>query len=179
MLAKAKARYDPEAQRLNYMVNHVAIRAQDNHNRLLRQQKDLLDRLHELREAVYPAYKPLVEFAISERFHEKLFPAELVVIETLLLLATEKATPAEAMDMTDEGDDAEDIWMDEQESPSEETSQDGEEKSQDGEEESAPTPDPPHLIVTEINDFRERNLEQILARPGPRCLSAIDFLYQV
>lgn len=192
LIERAKQRYDPEAQRYNYMVNRDVIRAKDNQNRLLRQQREMLNQLHELREAVRPDFVPLVDFAITERFHEKLYPAELAVIESLLLLATQRAPPPEnvitmpdavddneadnVMDMTD---DAGDIWMAEPEDDSDgETSTASTETKSPSQEESQPSLEPPRLIITEQNDFRDRDLSLILARPGSRCLSAIDFLYQ-
>jgi hypothetical protein len=176
MLERSRARYDPEAVRYNYMINRDIIRQKDNENRRKRVQRESLTRLELLREAVLPAYQPLVEFAIAQGFHEKLFPSEISVVEALLMMATHKLAQSDETDI--EMPDAIELL----DAPAAEECRRPVETKQPAVEECRPaleTSDPlPRLLITEVNDFRDIDLEKVLARPGSRCLSANEFLYQ-
>lgn len=142
LLEKSRAKYDPDVQKVIYSEHGEEIRERNREAYHRRRLTGLKTRLGDLKNAVSPTYRPLVEFALAEHLHERLFANEITLLENLLLLATAHEPPSppknEIINMGNfieiEGKIAEER-------------------------------ETPQLIITEINEPNIRSLEEILARP--------------
>ena len=144
LLEKSRSKYDPDVQKVIYAEHGDEIRERNREAYHRRRLTSLHSRLGDLKNAVSPTFRPLVEFALAERLHERLFANEIALLENLLLLATANEpppTPKNEIIMPETGNIIEIMGIN---TESRET---------------------PHLIITEINEPKTRSLEDILARP--------------
>lgn len=148
LLVKARQKYDPDVQKVIYAEHGEEIRERNREAYHRRRVAGLRSRLEDLKTAVSGTYRPLVEFALKQNLHERLFTNEITLIENLLLLATAHEPPKNEIIIPDAGDFIQIVG------------------------EKPPPPriiteprETPTLIITEINEPKERTLEEILARP--------------
>jgi hypothetical protein len=87
LVAKMADRYNPERRREYYEENAEHIRAYMRQHYKDKRSGNVKERLEELKasEAVPEALKPIIDHLITNDIHSKLYPAELTLLENLLI----------------------------------------------------------------------------------------------
>ena len=89
ILAKAKEQYDPAYQRQVYKENSDVIKARVRESYYRCQIAQNLKRLEDLKTIATDTYLPFVDFLLQKELHTKLYSNEVLLIESLILLAVE------------------------------------------------------------------------------------------
>ena len=87
LVARMAERYNPDRRREYYEENAEHIRAYMRDHYKTKRTGDVKERLEELKasDAVPEALKPIIDHLIANDIHSKLYPAELTLLENLLI----------------------------------------------------------------------------------------------
>ena len=87
LVARMSERYDPERRREYYEENADHIKAYMREHYKTKRTGNVKERLEELKasDAVPEALKPIIDHLITNEIHSKLYPAELTLLENLLI----------------------------------------------------------------------------------------------
>lgn len=141
LIEKSRAKYDPDVQKVIYAERGDEIREKNREAYHRRRFSEHKSRLVDLKSVVSPTYRPLIDFALAENLHERLFANEISLIENLLILATAHEPPKNVIIMSPAVDFI--TIVGDKEDPKE----------------------IPTLVINEINETKTKSLEELLARP--------------